>query len=130
VIRPPIVGAKVWLPVMTRADYRCECVGACGSRHTPTGQRATGQHRCDRKLGQYQHGTGLEPLIVAPQQPNVPPHVAASTPTGELRAWCPFCYSGAVRAARRAAKAEPESSGELFDAAPFFQPKRRGGDAA
>jgi hypothetical protein len=136
-IRPPIVGAAVWLPVMTAAEYRCQCQGACGSKHTPVGERTPGaQHRCGRQLGQYVHGRGLEPLVVAPADPDVAPHVAAAMASEELRAWCPGCYSGAVRAARRARKNEPEPTGQLFDVTPLVRPVRsrsrvrRGGDAA
>jgi hypothetical protein len=136
-IRPPIVGAAVWLPVMTAAEYRCQCQGACGSKHTPVGERTPGaQHRCARQLGQYVHGRGLEPLVVAPTDPDVAPHVAATTPTEQLRAWCPACYSGAVRAARRAKATEPELTEQLFDmptvARPAHRPgrARRSGDAA
>jgi hypothetical protein len=119
-IRPPIVGAEVWRLVMSAAGYRCQCEGRCGSRHTPPGQRTPGVwHRCPKGSA-----PGQSPLVVAPVDPTVPAVVAVALPVADLRAWCPSCYSGALAVARRAAKSEPESSGELFDAAPFVQSKR------
>lgn len=31
----PIAGANIWRPVMERAGYQCECLGACGRKHAP-----------------------------------------------------------------------------------------------
>jgi hypothetical protein len=124
-IRPPIVGAEVWRLVMSAAGYRCQCEGACGRTHAPADQRLPGmQHRCQRQRGEQVPGQGVPIFVVAPARPAVSAMVAAALPVEELRAWCPACYSGAVTVARRAAKAAPEPTGDLFDPAPFLQPKR------
>ena len=122
-IRPPIVGAEVWRQVMSAAGYRCQCQGVCGSRHTPTGQRTPGvQHRCPKVSA-----PGRPPLVVAPVDPTVPAVVAVALPAGDLRAWCPGCFSGAVLVARRALKAAPEPTEDLFDVAPCRKPVERSG---
>jgi hypothetical protein len=119
-IRPPVVGAELWSAVMSAAGYRCQCEGACGSKHTPTGQRTAGvQHRCPRTAA-----SGAPPLVVAPVEPTVPACVAAALPAGDLRAWCPACYAGALAVARRAERNAPEPTDDLFDVAPFVKPKR------
>jgi hypothetical protein len=121
-IRPPIVGAEVWSRVMSAAEFKCECTGACGSKHTPNGRRTPGvQHRCPRVSA-----PGQPPLVAAPVDPTVPAVVAATLDASDLRAWCPRCFSGATLAARRAAKAEPESTADLFDPAPYVRPTRKG----
>ena len=134
-IRPPIVGAEVWRQVMSAAGYRCQCEGACGSRHTPTGQRTCGQHRCPRQRGERVPGQGVPIFVVVPAQPAISAVVAAGLPVAELRAWCPACYSGAVAVAWRAAKNAPEPTADLFDPALYRRPARRtgqyrGGEAA
>jgi hypothetical protein len=121
-IRPPIVGAERWRQVMSAAGYRCQCEGACGSRHTPTGQRTPGvQHRCARVSA-----PGQAPLVAAPASPTVPAVVAAALPASGLRAWCPSCFGGAAAVARRVGRNAPEPTDDLFDVTPFVdeRPKR------
>jgi hypothetical protein len=131
-IRPPIVGAELWSAVMSAAGYRCQCEGACGSKHTPASQRSLGQrYRCPRTAAV----PDAPPLVVAPVEPTVPACVAAALPAEDLRIWCPACYGGALAVARRAERNTPEPTGDLFDPAPYVQPARRsgqyrGGDAA
>jgi len=132
-IRPPIVGAELWRRVMSAAEYRCECFGSCGSKHTPlAGPRAAGggQRVCARPMV-----PGGVPLVVAPVDPAVSAYEAAAMPETELVAWCARCYSGAVAIARRSAKAAPEPTAGLFDAAPFrrsvgWSGRYRGGEVA
>jgi hypothetical protein len=123
-IRPPIVGAELWRRVMSAADFKCECFGSCGARHTPARQRAAagGQHICGWPMT-----PGGMPLVVAPADPCVPAHEAVAMPETELLAWCARCYAGALATARRAAKDAPEPTGELFDPTPFRRGDRAGG---
>jgi hypothetical protein len=113
-IRPPIIGAELWSRVMSAADFKCECFGSCGSKHTPTGKRTPGKtHVCDRRAV-----PGAPPLVIAPADPTVPPVVAAALPASDLRAWCPRCFGGAVAVARREARAQPAQVESLFDDQP------------
>jgi hypothetical protein len=122
-IRPPIVGAETWRLVMSAADYRCQCAGACGSGHTPAGQRTPGvEHRCAKVAA-----PGAGPLVAAPADPTVAAVVAAALLAEDLRAWCPRCYAAALAVARRAVKTEPEPTADLFDPAPYRRPARQAG---
>ena len=82
-------GGEVWLEVMARASWRCECAGACRPGH-----------RCPAG-----HVAG-HPLHLVPVLP-VPAAAAAALPAAALAALCPDCHAGAVRAAAREAAAEP-----------------------
>ncbi|MGW8380191.1 hypothetical protein [Streptomyces sp. ODS28] len=107
----PIVFADQWRAVMDAAGYRCQCAGACGSKHSK------GEGRCERVHDQYadkHHGPAR--LLAAPVDPTLSPRAAAELPPSGLRAWCEGCHGAATRAARKAARAEPApDQGGLFD---------------
>jgi hypothetical protein len=114
--RPPLVGADLWSAVITAADGRCQCQGACGRRHTPVGVRTPGvQYRCE----------ATRDLIAAPPDPATRWHEAAATPAGGLIAWCPRCHTAAVAAVRSAARNAPAQGEGLFDTTPYVKPRRR-----
>ena len=104
--RPPVVQSKVWLEVMARADWRCQCVGQCG--------RGRG------------HITGVVPippqasifqLAVAPLEPGISEVAACRVNAEYLQAWCGPCLDATVRgvrAARRAAEDVRDTQPELL----------------
>lgn len=77
--------------VVTDADGRCECTGACGRPH-----RSDPRGRCAR-LHLRERGSCL---VAAPRDPAVPAHRAWRVPTRDLAAWCQPCLDGARRRAR------------------------------
>ncbi|GAA1003500.1 hypothetical protein [Streptomyces rhizosphaericus] len=93
----PLVGADQWRTVMAAADYRCECTGACGNRHSRTGLR------CDATHDKWTKATGRIRLTAGPIDPITPTRTAVLLPASDLRAWCPKCFAGAARRARAAA---------------------------
>ncbi|WP_052847422.1 hypothetical protein [Streptomyces avicenniae] len=109
----PIVYTRLWHAVMRAAGYQCQCRGECGNPHKQ------GQGRCPREHDKHpgMHRAPVR-LTAAPADPAVTGLAAARLPRGELRAWCPDCHDGARRAAKRAARAEPDADqGGLFDLA-------------
>jgi hypothetical protein len=109
VILPRPVGElPLWEAVMERAGHRCQCTGACGSRHSRS------QGRCDHAHGgAATRHSGL--LLAAPvhaAELSLAPHYAAALPAARLAAWCPACHD----AARRHQPDPEENLGE--DAAP------------
>ncbi|MEU3962896.1 hypothetical protein AB0F42_24340 [Streptomyces buecherae] len=106
--RPPIAGADVWLPVMDAAGHRCQCTGACGSKHTDRKSGKPG--RCPLANGDHVSRIGEIKLIAAPAD------VATSSPptSTPLLAWCRPCYDGARRIARRVVKQAPPQEDALF----------------
>ncbi|MFJ7968533.1 hypothetical protein [Streptomyces sp. NPDC096324] len=102
----PLAAVATWLPVMEAAGRRCQCSGQCGNPH------AKGEGRCPREHDGYtsKHGHRIR-LMAAPADPSMPPTRAVTLPPSELRAWCPECYTAAIR---RAAAPAVEAPG-LFD---------------
>jgi hypothetical protein len=108
----PIAGARLGLAVMDRASQsreaapgavfdrdpaaQCECTGQCG-KHAGA--------RCPRTHGQHLKGHGPIRLIAAPSDPLIEGTAAAMLPAGDLCAWCPTCFDGARREARKLAEA-------------------------
>lgn len=119
-VRPPIVGAALWTAVMKKAGHRCECRGACGKRHSASGQRTQG--RCDLENGKHVSKRGEVVLIAMPRDPINEGSfaVAAQLPASRLAAMCPDCYD-AVRRKIKAAEKKllPQDEG-LFDTAEFY----------
>lgn len=107
----PLVFADHWRPIMQAAGYRCQCTGACGSKH------AKGDGRCECEHDRYadkHHGPAR--LVVAPEEAAATVVEAASMPPERLRAWCSFCLDGARRSAKAAArKRTAPGQGGLFD---------------
>ncbi|MGW0930315.1 hypothetical protein [Streptomyces sp. NPDC002644] len=104
----PLVAVETWRPVMEAAGYRCQCTGACGVPHDRT------EGRCHREHDGYtsKHGSRIR-LLAAPVDVRTPLAQAVALPPGELRAWCPGCFTAAQRAARRALP--PADGPGLFD---------------
>ncbi|MFF4846297.1 hypothetical protein ACFY2G_40925 [Streptomyces collinus] len=92
--RPPLGASALWQSVMEVANYRCQCSGACGSRHTDSGMR------CHRTATHHR-------LIVAPADLLLSPVAAAAVPAEQLLAWCPVCHRAAL-GRQRAADRERE----------------------
>jgi hypothetical protein len=97
---PPIVGADLWAAVMDAASQdaespRCQCAGACGQPHVKGGGR------CPRTHGQHVTGHGPIRLAAGPADMTVTDTAAAALPATALMAWCPSCYDGARREARK-----------------------------
>ena len=93
-----------WHEVITRADDRCECQGACGRKHKDGGDRCT------------RLNTRCAPLSAVPREP-VPARIAVTLPAADLQALCGPCHDGitAARAAERAAALHDQSAtGSLF----------------
>ncbi|MFI1183368.1 hypothetical protein ACH4UT_27995 [Streptomyces sp. NPDC020799] len=106
----PIVAADLFRAVMARAGGRCQCEGQCGHPHAKT------DGRCPREHDHYasKHKAPVR-LMAAPADPLTAELSAAALPAGELRAWCPGCYTAARRLARNTqATAAPAQDG-LFD---------------
>ena len=110
--RTPIVGAKTWTFVMNRAGRRCQCNGACGSKHNPNGINGREQRRCDRTAD-------MDELTVAPGDLTLSAIQAARVPVPDLRAWCSGCHAKTAakqRAARRKQQATMDAAAPaLFD---------------
>jgi hypothetical protein len=93
-----------WHEVITRADDRCECRGACGRKHKD------GDGRCTHL------NTSHAPLSAVPRKP-VPTRIAVTLPAADLQALCRPCHDGiaaARAAARAAALADQSATGSLF----------------
>ncbi|MBS2538844.1 hypothetical protein KGQ20_39470 [Catenulispora sp. NF23] len=100
----PIAAKATWLPVMQAAGFRCQCTGGCGRTHSkePGG-------RC-----KHEHKPWLR-LLAAPAKPTGNPHQDA---TADLVAYCPTCFDGHLRVAKRsdrAAATAHENDIPLFD---------------
>lgn len=117
--RPPIVGAALWNTVMKNAEHRCECRGACGSKHDK--DRTRRQGRCPHYNGERISKVGEVILIAMPRDPiNEGDFVtAAQLPAKRLAAMCPTCHDKVLAKIRRAAKQLPDQTGDLFDIAPY-----------
>ncbi|MCX4557468.1 hypothetical protein OHA02_14785 [Streptomyces phaeochromogenes] len=118
--RPPIAASAVWQVVMDKAGGRCQCHGACGSKHDPN--RRGRQHRCPHFNGQHLSKQGEVKLIAAPRDlaNEGAFQVAATLPAERLVAVCPECYDAVRRAVARTAKQAPAQEAELFDASAFY----------
>jgi hypothetical protein len=119
-MRPPIVAAELWQEVMARAGDRCECRGACGSKHT-TDRRTKGQQRCDRVNGRWISKYGEIRLVATPRDPvNEGDFVtAAQLPARRLIALCPPCHDKVRAVIRKAERQLPPQGEGLFDAELF-----------
>lgn len=107
-ITGPIAALDLWLPVVEAAGNRCQCTGACGKRHLDKDRKPG---RCDHEQGQHLGRVGEIRLIAAPEDVTV----AYPPPRTPLLAWCPPCFDGKRRIAKREAKqAAPQTDG-LFD---------------
>ncbi len=88
----PLGMPRAWAAVMSAAEHRCHCTGACGSKHSKSGLR------CDRSTRDAQ-------MLAAPADLTLSPVAAAAVPVAELLAWCPGCHRRAA-ARQRAADSE------------------------
>jgi hypothetical protein len=96
----PLGTPRVWEAVMSAAGHRCQCTGACGSKHSRSGMRceATTERRA---------------LLAAPADLLLTPVAAAAVPPEQLLAWCPACHSKAI--ARQRADARERARQEAAD---------------
>lgn len=87
----PIVGGALWRALIRRANYRCQCRGACGLKHT------NGQGRCVAENHE------LGPLVAVTVEDL---SLAATLRAGleDLEAVCAICYDGIHAGRRRAAR--------------------------
>lgn len=100
----PIAGTAVWLTVMERAGYRCECT------RCPKHKRHEGG-RCETSVPETR-GPGAQDaarLIAGPANPD-PARTLGTGDAGELVAWCPPCWDHAVAVARKHAQALADRS--------------------
>lgn len=103
----PIAGGETWQAVMDRAAGRCECEGACGSRH-PEDDHPDTKRRCVRT------GTNSRPLHAVPRGAQTWPEAARLDADG-LIAMCDHCHAGMDRRRRRASRrAETTDEPTLF----------------
>ncbi|MEV4993181.1 hypothetical protein [Streptomyces niveus] len=98
----PLAAAHLFRAVMTGANWRCQCTGACGQTHSRT------EGRCPRYHG------GTVALMAAPADPTTPERVAVTLPARSLRAWCPTCFTAAQRRTAQSHVPSAEQPG-LFD---------------
>ncbi|MFC8795885.1 hypothetical protein [Streptomyces cinereoruber] len=103
----PLGTPRVWTAVMSTAGHRCQCTGACGSKHSRSGLR------CDAT-------TERRALLAAPADLLLTPVAAAAVPVEELLAWCPACHTKATarqraEARERARHDDDADSPALFD---------------
>lgn len=119
-VRPPIVGAALWTAVMKNAGHRCECAGACGSKHDP--DRTRKQGRCQNENGQNVSKIGEVTLIAMPRDPiNEGDFVtAAKLPAKRLAAMCPTCHDAVRRKIRAAEKKLAPPMDDLFDISEYY----------
>lgn len=98
----PLAGQDVYLAVMERADWRCQC-----ERDHP-GHKGG---RCD-----VHHAAGVR-LLAGPLNPGPDPardlRRWRGAPEG-LVAWCPRCWDREVQAARREVRRQPNPTPALF----------------
>lgn len=122
-VRPPIVGAALWSAVMKNAGHRCECRGACGKKHSASGQRTQG--RCDLENGKRISKRGEVVLLAMPRDPVNEGDfaTAARLPARRLAAMCPDCYDAVRRKIARAIKELPPQEDELFGVEEFHVSK-------
>ncbi|WP_251093117.1 hypothetical protein [Streptomyces sp. Caat 7-52] len=106
----PLAAVNTWLPVMEAAGYRCQCAGECGNLHAKTDGRCPREH--DGYTSKHGH---LIRLMAAPSDPSTPPTQAVTLPADGLRAWCPECYTAAIRRARAQAAPSADDAPGLFD---------------
>lgn len=111
-ITGPIAAADIWLPVMEAAGHQCQCTGACGKRHLDANRKPS---RCPHENRMHISGVGEIRLIAAPEDVTT----AYPPPGAELLAWCPPCFDGRRRLAKRAVRAAPPQPEGLFDADEF-----------
>lgn len=111
--RPPLVAAALWTAVMERAGNRCECKGACGSKHTDRDKKPG---RCETANGDYVTKIGYVVLLATPRDPINEGCFAkaAALPARRLIALCPPCQAGVKRILARAEKALPPQMEGLF----------------
>ncbi|MFE7347577.1 hypothetical protein [Streptomyces griseus] len=102
----PLGTPRAWAAVMSAAGHRCQCTGACGSKHSKSGLR------CDET-------TDHAPLLAAPADLTLSTVAAAAVPVADLTAWCTGCHRKATarqRAdARQRARQETPEPSALFD---------------
>lgn len=103
----PLGTPRVWEVVISAAGHRCQCTGACGSKHSKSGMRC--ETTTDRRA-----------LLAAPADLLLTPVAAAAVPAEQLLAWCPVCHSKAtVRqradARERARQEAADDTAALFD---------------
>jgi hypothetical protein len=87
-----LAGASTWQAVITAADGRCECTGACGRNHAKDGGRCT------------RESLPGHPLRAVPRAP-VPDVAAAYLAAAELTALCAPCADDIGRRGRTTAAA-------------------------
>jgi hypothetical protein len=93
--QPPIGVTPAWQAVMDRAGHQCQCVGACGNRHSKSGLR------CGTESGYYVKGSARPVILSAgPADAALPAEQAARLPVDQLQAWCPTCWTAAGRRSR------------------------------
>lgn len=124
--RPPLVGAALWTAVMKNAGDRCECRGACGSKHDP--ERRKVQGRCGHRNGQHIKKIGQVVLLAVPRDPINEGSFAkaASLPPSRLAAMCRPCNDAVLRKIRSAVKALEPQTDELFDVEQYRVSKSAG----
>jgi hypothetical protein len=108
---------------MKNADHRCECRGACGKKHSASGQRTQG--RCDLENGKRISKRGEVVLLAMPRDPVNEGDfaTAARLPAYRLAAMCPDCYDAVRRKIARAIKELPPQEDELFGVEEFYVSK-------
>ncbi|MFF4228006.1 hypothetical protein [Streptomyces sp. NPDC001820] len=92
----PIVVADLFRAVMVAAGWRCQCDGECGQTHSKGDGRCIREH--DKYAGKH---SGPVRLMAAATDPLTPDRQAAALPAASLWAWCPQCFTGARRIAKR-----------------------------
>lgn len=105
----PIVGAGLYLQVITAAGFTCQCQGACGKKHKDNGGKCPQPH----------HDRPGRRLLAIPRDPTAPFVEAARMPARRLIAFCPACSDGVRRVVNRAVKAASAPTDGLFDAEPY-----------
>jgi hypothetical protein len=115
----PLAARDVWLTVMERAGWRCQCDRPHPKhRQCRPGCDRKHAHRSDQRC-HVEHRDNLTHLIAGPAQPGPDPaRTLATIDPAELIAWCQVCWDIEVAAARRTQRAETQA--RLADQSTLF----------
>lgn len=104
------IPAPTWVHVVTVAERRCQCTGACGRDHSRRGRHADGDGQCP--VGSER--ITRDRLVAAPADPAIPAARAYRVPVEGLQAWCGPCLDRARRLATAPRRGPASTDPSLF----------------